>query len=165
MRIRQFWLLLAMLAIPTVASADGHRAGAFGGLSFARGSTLTGFHINVEHTLTTGDDRHVYGTADYSVHDGDGFKRQTFMGGINAVGRWKAVSAGVRGLLGGVWGDGSGDISGSIGAQIELGAYSPSALSKPVRIESRTVVDQVFRGGPGENFWRVSTGIVVKFQR
>ena len=57
MRIRQSWLVVAMLLtllFPAVASADGHRAGLFGGGSVRSGSVLFGVHAALDAHLPKG---------------------------------------------------------------------------------------------------------------
>ena len=165
MLIRRLAVVLGILfLVPSVARADGHRAGLGGGISFARGSWLTGGHFLFEHVVPTGAERYLYVTADYSFHDGDGFKRQIFLAGANVTGSWKNVAATGRLVVGSVWGDGSADLSWSYGAAIDIVPGENSPLrQRSYYLTPRVQVDHIIRKGSPEGFARVSIDLVVKF--
>jgi len=171
MSIRYVWLVVVILLVPSVASADQHRAGLYGGVSAARGSTLWGAHFNFEYAVSDADKRreqpqHVYLMADYSIHESN---RNTLMGGANFTGKLGGgVAVSLRALAGSVWGDGSSDFAGGIGAavDVDLGErYPPSNPPDSVRFALRLQADEIIRGGDAKNFWRASVGVVVKFPK
>jgi hypothetical protein len=148
--------------IPATAHADGHRAGLFGGISFARGSTLTGGHFSYERSFQKAEEKHFYLTGDYSLHDGDQFVRHIGMIGGNGTFRWKFLSGSFRGLFGSVWGDGSSNFSYVVGGSVDLIPTDPAVRSKQRRVELRVILDEIVRTGDPESFWRVSIGGVLK---
>lgn len=169
MRTRHLPLVLmvfVVLLIPSVASADGHRAGLFGGISFARGSVLTGAHFNYERTWQDGDKKYIYGSIDYSFHNGDDVTRQIFMvGGDSPFLQLGPVSGGARFRIGRIWGDGSSDFGGVVGGFVDIGGYSPSVHSTKTRVEVRVTFEEILRNGSAESFERYSIGLVVKWPR
>lgn len=162
MRIRHFGLVVAILLVPSVASADGHRARAFGGVSFAKGSTLTGAHFNVERVVGDSAKQHVSLLADYSIHETN---RHTLMGGATFTGQRGGASFSLRALAGGVFGDGSSNAAVAVGGAIDLGQRLNAARANAIRWGVQVQVDQIFRGGDAKNFWRTSFGVVAKFPK
>ena len=78
MRSSRFWLVVAMLLVPSAAAADGHRA-IFFGLSFSNGSLLTGVHGTVDAVMP-GDRVAIAG--DFSWHTGNGTDRTLYAAGL-----------------------------------------------------------------------------------
>ena len=152
------------LLIPSVASADGHRAGLFGGASVATGSTFTGAHFNVEHTLQDRDKKYIYGSADYSFHKGnDRWKQILLFGGESPFVQIGPISGGGRFRAGWVWDDGNASFAGAVGGFIDIGKYSPSVHSTSKRYELRLTFEEILVNGAAENFERYSIGLVVKW--
>ena len=170
MRIRLVWLVVAvvfMLVIPTPARADGHRAGLFGGYSAAEGSVLNGVNISFDHTFDVsnkGDWRKYLAVmADFSSHETG---RKVFSAGVSASGRFDRVVVAAHGLVGRVWGDGSADVAGTLGGDIEFVAVSRTLSSKAVvEIAPLARADYIVRRGTAPSFWRVSTGLVVRWSK
>jgi hypothetical protein len=168
MRIRPLWIALAILLVPAIARADGHRARFFGAYSLAQGSVLKGAHINVDYVGDRTKYDYLAPTVDYSVHDGDGFQRHTFTAGVNVSHRYKHVVVAGQALGGRVWGDGSADWAGSFGGVIELigiGSPTDARLEKGVWVSPRIQSDWIVRSGEGDSFWRFSTGFVVRWAK
>lgn len=168
MRIRLSWFVVAfvvMLLMPAAARADGHRAGLFGGFSVAEGSVLNGANLTFDYAGKDAAKKYFAVMADYSVHDGDGFKRQIFTGGVSASRRFNRVVVAAHGLLGGVWGDGSSDVAGTFGADFEVIAVPKVLTPSAVQIAPLVRADYIVRGGPAPSFWRVSTGLVVRWPK
>jgi len=167
MRIRPLWVALAILLVPAIARADGHRAGLFGAYSAAHGSVLQGVHVNFDYagTGTTPAAKIWAAMVDYSVHDGDGFQRHTFTGGLSGSHRLNQVVVGFQALGGRVWGDGSADWAGTFGAAFEWVGSPTAARMNGVHCAPRVQTDWIVRSGKAESFWRVSTGIVVRFPK
>ena len=170
MVVRRLAVVLGILLIPTAAYADGHRAGLFGGYSRAnQGSWLNGAHFSVECVLTrqvcrnTKTDSYIYVAADYSFHDGEGFKRQVFLVGGNAQKKWKNVTASGRLLVGSVWGDGAANFSWSTGATFQIVPSETSALSNRPHVVPHAQVDYIVRTGSPKSFARISIGAMIKF--
>ena len=163
MRIRPLWAALAILLVPAIAGADGHRAGFFAGYSAARGSVLQGAHFNADYAGNNPNAKIWAGVVDYSVHDGKGFQRHTFTGGVSGSRRFGQVVVGAQALGGRVWGDGSADWAGIFGGAVERVVWSPTtAAGKRLEIAPKVQTDWIVRSGKAESFWRVSTGIVVR---
>ena len=171
MRIRRLWVALAILSVPAVASADGHRAGIFSAYSAAKGSVLQGAHFNVDYAGNDPNAKVFAAMVDYSVHDGKGFKRHTFSGGLSVSRRFthprfKEFVVGGQALAGRVWGDGSADWAGTFGGSLERVVWVPTTASgKPVEIAPKVQTDWIVRSGQAKSFWRVSTGIVVRIPK
>ena len=168
MRTRPLPLVLIVFVvtlIPTVASADGHRAGLFGGISFATGSVLTGGHFNYERTWVESDEKYLYLMGDYSFHNGDGFTRQIAMIGGNYAWRLGPLSGGGRGSVGGVWGDGSSNVVYALGGSVDIPFSPVKSRSASRRVEGRIIVEQIIRTGTPESFTRYSGGLVIKLPR
>jgi hypothetical protein len=162
MRIRRLVVVVGFLLTPAVASADGHRWDLFGGLSFAEGSWLTGFHLSGEHILS----KHVFATGDYSWHDGSGFKRQVFGGGVNVSKDAGKASFSGRLLLGGVTEGAGTDFAWTVGSGVEFGLPQiGTARQQSPHWVGHLQVDYVNRNGESEGFWRVSLGAKVRFPR
>ena len=170
MRIRPKWLVLTMvltLLSPAPALADGHRAGIFGGVSFAEGSTLTGLNLAVDGPLPN---HKSFGlVADYSfhkgTHDGIDVTRQLFVGGFSYTKKADWVVIGGHALIGGVWGDGSKNFIGTFGFDLDfIGA------AKIMSNGQRLLVPQVrsdysARSGSAPDFWRASAGFVYRWYK
>jgi hypothetical protein len=163
MRIRPLWVALAILLVPAIASADGHRARFFAAFSAASGSVLKGAHFNFDYAGNKADHKYLAPMVDYSVHDGDGFQRHTFTGGLNLSRRARQFVVAGHALGGRVWGDGSADWAGTFGAVIEWLGSPTEAQLKGVVVRPKVQTDWVLRSGAADSFWRVSTGIVVRF--
>jgi hypothetical protein len=160
-------VFIVVLLIPATASADGHRAGLFGGYSVARGSTLSGFHVSFDYA---GNDpeKHIFaGVLDYSVHDGDGFQRQTFLGGFEASVRLFNQFAGAAHVLfGSTWGDDHKSFSTAFGGTFEwIGRRRAAGAPGGIRLAPAVKYDYIYRADSAESFWRVSTGVVVRFPK
>jgi hypothetical protein len=163
MRVRPLWVALAILSVPAIAGADGHRAGFFGAYSGARGSVLKGVHFNVDYGGNNPDAKIWAAVVDYSVHNGKGFKRHTFTGGVSGSRRVGQFVMGAQALGGRVWGDGSADWAGTFGGNLERVIWSPiTASGKHLEIAPRVQTDWIVRSGNAKSFWRVSGGIVVR---
>jgi hypothetical protein len=162
MRIRTLWVALAILLVPAIASADGHRARLFAAFSAARGSVLKGAHFSFDYPGKKLEHKYLAPMVDYSVHDGDGFQRHTFTGGLNLSRRADQVVVAAHALGGRVWGDGSADWAGTFGAVIEWIGSPTAARMEGVLVAPRVQTDWVLRSGEADNFWRVSAGIVVR---
>lgn len=158
-------VFMVVILIPSIASADGHRAGLFGGISFARGSVLTGAHFNYERTWVEKDEKYIYVAGDYSFHTGDDITRQIAMIGVTPSFRFGPLSGGGRFLIGSVWGDGSSNLAGVVGGFVDIAGYPASVHSTKTRVEVRITVEEVLRSGSPENFERYSIGLVVKWPR
>jgi hypothetical protein len=168
MRIRTSWLVMAivltLVLIPTPARADGHRAGLFGGISFAEGSVLTGANISLDCTCLVKNNKHVGVMVDYSFHKGDGITRQVFMGGLNGSHRINNVVVSFHGLIGSVWGDGyDSKLAATFGGEVEYVAATRTLGGKKVEIAPMFRNDYGVRKGPAPTFWRVSTGLVLRW--
>jgi len=163
MRIRALWVCLAILSVPAIASADGHRAGFFAAYSVARGSVLQGAHFNADYAGNKPNNKLLAGMIDYSVHAKE---RHTFMGGLSLSHRLDRFVVAGHGLAGRVWGDGSADWAGTFGGAVEVLAWSPTTASgKHLQIAPRVQTDWIVRSGTAHSFWRVSTGIAVRIPK
>ena len=98
MRIRPLWVVLAILLVPAIATADGHRARFFGAYSLASGSVLKGAHVNFEYLGKKPEAKHFAAVVDYSVHFGDDFQRHTFTSGLSVSRRAGQFGSGPRRL-------------------------------------------------------------------
>jgi hypothetical protein len=163
MRIRRLVVVVGFLLTPAVASADGHRWDLFGGLSFAEGSLLTGFHFNGEHYIY----KHAFLVGDYSWHDGSGFKRQVFQGGVNFSKDKGPTAFSGRILAGRVADDAGKDttVTGGLGFQVSLKSTAPLAQQQGVRVVAHVQADYIERLGEHDAFWRYSFGLLVRFPR
>jgi hypothetical protein len=175
MRSRRLWLALGVLLIPSAAQADDHRAGLFAGISFARGSTLVGFHESYEVTSPRPANRNLSVVGDFSVnfgsHDnGADVTQVPFMFGVRYMPTWladhqKLVPFG-QFLVGGVYtNDGVDD--GTDGAF----AFGGGVDFLPTRDAShegwgvRAQFDYIVRGGEGDDIPRFSAGVVYRFRK
>ena len=169
MRVRHLPFVLVFLMavlVPGIASADGHRAGLFGGYSVARGSTLSGGRISYERTWVDGDKKYIYGSVDYSFHVGDDLTRQILLfSGDSPFVQVGPVSAGGRFGFGWIWDDGKANFGGVAGGFIDIGKYSPSVHATQTRFELRLAFEEIFREGLPEKFERYSIGLVVKWPK
>ena len=167
MRIRHVRLVLAMvlmLLTPSTARADGHRAGLFGGISFAEGSVLTGANISVDFTGLMPSNRYVGAIVDYGAYKGTGFTRQVFMGGIGVSRHIQNFIVGAHGLIGRVWGDGDANLVGTFGADFEYVAAKFTMGTTNVEVAPLARTDYGIRKGPAPSFWRVSTGLQFRWK-
>ena len=160
MRIHSFWLVVALLLIPTIASADGHRAG-LGGISFSRGSLLVGVHAIGEVVVKDPAFGTVSVLGDVSAHFGDGVKRTTIALAARVtpgVSRQSILSAtkkqvfGLHVLAGAVVDDGTEPAIGA-GASYDF-LWPPNAKGR--RKVIRLQVDGFVPSGDAKNFWRAS---------
>ncbi|HEY7474120.1 MAG TPA: hypothetical protein VH679_03850 [Vicinamibacterales bacterium] len=164
MLLRRLSIVLAFLMVPAVASADAHRAGAFGGGSFLKASTITGVHVSGEygpfdHTKFKG----VTVLADFSCHflgkhDGsdDNVKTTLFGGGYEyPIGDHIFT---VRGLVGDSIGEGTAKAVGGSWEWV-LHRLEPG-WQKGFRVQ----VDHIFLNDI-DDAWRISVGGVIRYKR
>ena len=160
MRMRSFWLVIALLLIPTIASADGHRAG-LGGISFSRGSLLVGFHAIGEVVAKDPAIGTVSVQGDVSAHFGDGVKRTTIAVAAHVtpgVSRQSILSAtkkqvfGLHVLAAVVNDDGT---EPAIGAGASYDFLWRSNAKSRLNI-FRLQLDGFVPSGDAKNFWRAS---------
>ena len=71
MLLRRLWIVLLFLLVPAVVSADGHRAGIFGGGSFMKASKVLGVHTSTELVLFKSLPRLLVIPDDISIHNGE----------------------------------------------------------------------------------------------
>ena len=161
MPLRRLWIVLGFLLLPAVASADGHRAGLFGGGSYLRGSSLWGVHASGDWAPFTY--RKFIFIGDLSVHsgthDGADVTIKTFMGG----GGWAFPKGDhvvtLHGLGGGVRGGGSRKV-GAVGGSYAFVAHRLAAgWQKGIGVQ----VDRILIK-EADDFWRVSAGVVIRYK-
>ena len=152
MRCSRFWLVVAMLLVPSAAWADGHRA-IFFGLSFSNGSLLTGVH----GTFDAGPGDRVAIVGDLSWHTGDGTDRTMYAAGLRFLPGYarKTTSrhlVSVHALVGGA--RESGDNSAVFGG----GAAYEAVLRRTAtaRVSLRIQGDVFGRTGALDSFGRFS---------
>ena len=163
MRIRPVWLMVGMvliLVVPTPARADGHRSGLFFGYSAAEGSVLHGFNVSFDHVPKIQGNKYFAAMADFSAHETG---RKILTGGVNISRRFTNAVFSGHGLVGGVWGDGSSDAAGTFGLDVEVIAAKKTLGGKDVEFAPMARADYILRGGPAPSFWRVSTGLAVRW--
>lgn len=163
-------VVVGILLAPTVASADGHRAGFFAGFSIARGSTLKGFHLAGDWSPSKFPPKlkYLYFEGDFSWHKGDhdgtDVTRITGLGGVRlSLGHPLTQVAGVlkrhafsyHTLVGGAGRDGSKDFTTAIG-----GAYDFVTNHNAPSLGFRAQYDYLIRTNKTENFHRFSVGLV-----
>ena len=167
MRIgRTAGMVIAMLAVPVAAAADGHRAGFFFGYSDAFASVLQGVHLAADWTPKQFPPKvdFLYLVGDFSFHKGDhdgvNVTRFTVSGGARASllygsASGKKVTLDAHALLGGVLDkDGSNSLAFVTGPRF---GYRPSSSDRGFKaVVIRTHVDYVVR--KGGDFWRFSIG-------
>lgn len=180
MRIRP-WLVLAALFIPAgAAHADDHSADLYGAFSYCDGSSLWGFHES--YALTVADNKRYSVLTDLSLHfgshDASTATRVTYLVGPRVTLPRRVVPAPnkvhVHLLVGGV--HTNAGVAASKGFAVALGGAWESlpgnfpgnrnALTLDERKWGlRAQVDYVITVGEGDNFPRVSGGIVYRFKK
>ena len=166
MRIRPLWVALAILSVPAIARADGHRAGLFGCTPWRTAASCracTSISITPAPALRprpkSGPPWSITAcTTEMASRD------STFTGGLSGSHRLKQVVVGVQ-ALGGRVGDGSADWAGTFGAAFEWVGSPSAARMSGVHFAPEVQTDWIARSGKAESFWRVSTGIVVRFPK
>jgi len=166
MRIGRLLIVLGMLLTPTLASADGHRAGLFGAFSIAKGSTLTGVHLAGDWTPPASEYISVVG--DFSVHSGDpngvDVTRKTVMAGANLgygqPAKSKKHVGNVHVLLGGVGGGGQKEFATAIGGSYD---FVPDPVARGLAF--RVQYDRIFVAGGADDFHRISIGALWQWPR
>ena len=164
MRLRPLWVALAILLVPAIARADGHRARGYAAYSVAKGSVLQGAQFSFDYAGNKPDARRWAWMVDYSVNDGTGFKRHTFLSGLSASKRVKHFVLEGHALGGRVWGDGSADWAGTLGFAVEF-ITSPAATWKGVQFAPQFQSDWIGRKGTAESFARFSGGLAFRFSK
>lgn len=151
MRNRPLWVVLALLLfVPSSAGADDHRADFFGGISFARGSVLTGFHLG--GTISPGAPQSPYKSFlyDFSLHSGKGSDPdlKTMLFGfahtLTTSERAKKFVPVPHGTIGFVSADGT-KFAGSAGASLDVVLASNTARDQQNHPAIRLQYDRVFR--------------------
>lgn len=175
MRSRRLWLALGVLLIPSAALADDHRAGLFAGISFARGSTLVGFHESLEVTSKTPANRDLSFVADFNVnfgsHDnGNDVTQVPFLFGVRYMPTWMAdhqrlVPFGQL-LVGGVYtNDG---VDNGTNSAVAFGGGVDFLPTRDATHEGwgiRAQFDYIVRSGERDNIPRFSAGAIYRFSK
>ena len=157
MPARSLVVVVGFLLIPSIAAADGHRAEYFFGLSFATGSTLTGFHLSAEPVSR----KNAFFVIDYSAHWGNDKPRHTGQIGGHYSRKVKGTSLNGRVLMGVVSDAAGTDFSTTAGGGLQFKISEP----KTARAESphwtfEVRAEYVHRYGENPGFPRYSMGFV-----
>lgn len=174
MRMRLTGLVLALLFIPALASADDHRwDGYFGGSGGTGGSKLAGIHQAIGIALGQGAMRKVAVVGDFSTQfgssDGIPVTQFAYMTGVRVMAsrRTDKFKASGHVLFGGVYqNDGLSDTTDgavAIGVGVE---YIPNPTSRELKhgFGVRVQVDQFYRMNDlRSDFWRVSAGVIFRY--
>jgi hypothetical protein len=175
MRIRLIGLVLGLLFIPALASADDHRwDGYFGGSGGNGASKLAGIHQAIGIALgREGAMRKIAVVGDFSTqfgsHDGIPVTQFAYMTGVRVMASRRTDKFKPSGhvLFGGVYqNDGLADTNDgavAIGFGIE---YIPNPTSSDLKnsFGIRAQVDHFFRMNDlRSNFWRASVGVIFRY--
>lgn len=168
MRIRRFRIflgILVVLLIPTVASADGHRAGLGGGPSYGNGSSFWGFHVTGDWSPGSPAQKYLSLVGDFSAlfnKDGD---ITTFMAGPSAsyalLHDTKRLILSSHALFGGA--QGTTDIikAGAVGFGVEFVPRPKDTREVAFRMR----YDRVIRGADEHDLHRVSVGVIYRWMK
>ena len=175
MRIRLIGLVLGLLFIPALASADDHRwDGYFGGSGGNGASKLAGIHQAIGIALgREGAMRKIAVVGDFSTqfgsHDGIPVTQFAYMTGVRVMASRRTDKFKPSGhvLFGGVYqNDGLADTNDwavAIGFGVE---YIPNPTSSDLKnsFGIRAQVDHFFRMNDlRSNFWRASVGVIFRY--
>jgi hypothetical protein len=175
------WIPLLVLVFPASAAADDHRARTSAAISAASGSTLGGYHVTAEHEKFTAlvkpapDGPRVFNLVlDHSLHWGShgdqDVKRLTVLTGAEWSVAFKEAPwfKLMPTLLGGyvrksIDGDDINSAALGFGLGCDLLVKRYDSHGPAVGIQAS--IDQILVKGRGDNFWRVSGGIAVRFKK
>jgi hypothetical protein len=172
MRIRLIGLVLGLLSVPALASADDHRwDGYFGGSGGDGASKLGGIHQAIGIAL--GGMRKVAIVGDFSTqfgsHDGIPVTQFAYMTGVRVMAskREHKFKPFFHVLFGAVYqNDGLDDTTdGAVAAGFGI-EYIPRPTSRELRdgLGFRLQVDRFYRMGDlRSDFWRVSAGVIFRY--
>ena len=166
MPLRHLCIALGFLLVPAIASADGHRAGIFGGGSYLKASSLGGVHATFD-VVPKDTLKNFTLIGDFAIHSGthdevDGTIKM-FFGGVGWAFPANDTTShvpGVHAVFGGVNGGGDTVFGTAIGGSYQY-ILDRSANKQ---LGFRVQVDGVFPKGAGDNFLRVSGGVVFRFK-
>ncbi len=172
MVLRRLVIACAFAFVPAVASADGHRAGLFGGGSYLRASNLGGFHVAGDVTLAdlslpNGKFKYFSLLGDFSLHkgthEGADVTLKTFTGGASfklAASDTSKNLGGVHFQIGGINGGGGTELVFVVGGTYE---YIPHR-DRDEQWGFRTQVDGVIPKDGDNKFLRVSAGVLYRWK-
>jgi hypothetical protein len=169
--LRRLCVALLFMLVPAVASADGHRAGFFGGGSYLKASSLGGFHVSGDVVFgdVTTPSKYKYFSlvGDFSLHsgthDGEDTTIKLFMGGASmkfAASDTSPHVGSVHGLFGGANGGGDTVFVTAIGGAYEFIKHRDGDRQVGFRVQVDGVIPK-----DGDKFLRASAGVVFRFRK
>jgi hypothetical protein len=163
MLLRRLWIVLAFLLVPAVASADAHRAGAFGGGSYLKASSLLGYHFAGDVVpIDKGVFQYITLIGDFSIHAGS-HNGSTDMVKTTVGGPGFAFAIGDHVITGhALFGDGLGE--GTVKVTGGSWEYLIHRLSPGWQKGLKVQVDRIFVNDL-DDAWRISVGAVFRYKR
>ena len=160
MRFGRVLIAIGVWLVPTVAFADGHRAGLFAGYARAAGSSLNGVIFGGEiapaklHGISFKSDISFTG----GEHNGQDVTRIAWSAGVGAGGKISPkLAVNIHTSAGSVFNDGGKDF-------IFVAGFAVDWLLKDY-FAVRAQLDQLVRSDGAEDFPRLSIGGVYRFPR